>query len=435
MKIPRIPTDDNAGRAVPKYRDVWSHLSEVLPTRSDSNNDSHPLYGYLEEADGPLKQLAGAWEETFEAWQEAKRDVPPAMIVVCHETAMARLLERHIGELGEASPLLQNTQAEPFNTVRIDSSVLDRAESRLDTTAGDAPEALRRLVATVGSPGEPGEAVRCVISVAMLSEGWSANNVTQILGLRAFQSQLLCEQVIGRGLRRADYSDLTQPEYVDVYGVPFQLLPFAKRNDGVTPEPPKTTLVRTITERQDLRIRFPRVVQIVHDVADELSIDLDAIEPIRVSSQADPTSTWVAFETGDASTGMGGEIQDRERAYANFRIQRLRFRVAGRLVETYNKPWLFPQALNIVERVINERVDYEPGVDPRELCNVRYTTLLVERIAAALRAGEGHSGALLPALDEYEPIGSTDQIAFYTCQTLRSNRKEPHLPRCVRFQA
>ena len=102
-----------------------------------------------------------------------------------------------------------------------------------------------------------------------------------------------------------------------------------------------------------------------------------------------------------------------------------RGRVSGthRLVETYNKPWLFPQALNIVERVINERVDYEPGVDPRELCNVRYTTLLVERIAAALRAGEGHSGALLPVLDEYEPIGSTDRIAFYTSKLcVRTNK-------------
>src|SRR5207237_1735399 len=123
-----------------------------------------------------------------------------------------------------------------------------------------AAERMRDVVARGGRGGQPGEQGRCLISVAMPSEGWDARNVTQILGLRAFQSQLLCEQVVGRGLRRTDYTNLSTPEYVDVYGVPFQLLPFAKGGTGTPIEPPKTTYVHTESDRGALRMEFPRVV-------------------------------------------------------------------------------------------------------------------------------------------------------------------------------
>lgn len=414
VKIPRVPTDDNTGRSAPKYRNLWAHISGSLPKRGQEDAGDHPLIDYLAEADGPLKQLAGEWAETYDTWRSAGRTIPPSMIVICHNTTMARLLERHIAELGEASPLLVNTEVEPHNTVRIDSTVLAAAESKDEIGKLDAAEELRQLVATVGKEGKPGEQVRCLVSVAMLSEGWSANNVTQILGLRAFQSQLLCEQVIGRGLRRADYSDLSQPEYVDVYGVPFQLLPFANRANTPPAEPPRSTLVRSLDERASLRLEFPRVVQVVHDVDDVLEIDLDSIEPVRVSAEFDPTSTWVEFETGSITTGMGGETQHRERAYENFRIQRLAFRLAARLVEPYGRPWLFPQALNAVQRVLDTKIEYVGNVDHREICNLRYLTILTERISAAIRQGEGTTGKLLPVLDEYEPIGSTAGIAFYT---------------------
>jgi type III restriction enzyme len=250
----------------------------------------------------------------------------------------------------------------------------------------------------------------------MLSEGWDARNVTQILGLRAFASQLLCEQVVGRGLRRSDYSDLSQPEYVDVYGVPFQLLPMAKGGGGTTVKPPNYTIVHTVADRHAMRIEFPRLVQVVPDIQDTLDIDVDAIEPIRVNPQFDPTDTFVEFDLGQPRGGMGGVVQDRERAYANFRIQRLMFRVAAGLIEPYDKPWLFPEALRIAQRVVRPlpdggKIDYAPGVDPREICNLRYLTLIRERIGAALRPGEGPE-RFLPALDEYQPIGSTDGLNF-----------------------
>ena len=413
VKIPRTPTADDTGQAVPKYRNLWEHIRSSLPKRTQADADSHPLTDYLAEADGPLKQLAAAWEATFAAWEAAGRAVPPAMVVIAHDTTVARLLERHIAELGEASPMLVNPSVGPAVTVRIDSDALAKAEAG---GASGAAEQTREIVATVGRPGKPGEQIRCLISVAMLSEGWDARNVTQILGLRAFASQLLCEQVVGRGLRRSSMSDLSQPEFVDIYGVPFQLLPMARATGGKPSSPPQYTAVHAVGDREALRVEFPRLVQVVPDIRDTLDVDLDAIEPVRVTPRFDPTETWVELDLGTPHAGMGGVTQDRERAYQNFRIQRLLFRVAAGLVAPYKKPWLFPQALAIAQQVVRSvddggKIDYADGVDHREVCNLRYLTIIRERLGAALRPGEGPE-RFLPALDEYQPIGSTDGLNF-----------------------
>lgn len=413
VKIPRTPTDDNTGEAIPKYRRLWDYIKETLPKRTEAEEDAHPLTDYLAEADGPLKQLAGAWEETFIAWKAAGRVVPPVLIVICHDTNVARMLDHHIAMLGEASPDLVNPKSGPPVTVRIDTDALSKAESGLGNAAS---EEIRGLVSTVGKAGEPGAQIRCLVSVAMLSEGWDARNVTQILGLRAFQSQLLCEQVVGRGLRRSDYSNLSEPEYVDVYGVPFQLLPMARYDSAAPSKPPDYTTVYSVKDRADLKIEFPRIVQVVPDIADTLDVDFDAIEPIRVTPRFDPTDTWVEFDLGTPHAGLGGEVHDRDRAYENFRIQRLLFRVAAGLIEPYSKPWLFPQALEIAQRVIRPveeggKVAYAKDVDAREICNLRYLTLIRERLGAGLRPGEGPE-RFLPALDEYQPIGTTEGLNF-----------------------
>ena len=413
VKIPRTPTADDAGESVPKYRNLWASIKDTLPKRNQGEDDKHPLMDYLAEADGPLKQLAAAWEETFEAWREAARPVPPVMVVIAHDTTVARLLEKHIAQLGEASPMLVNTDADNPVTVRIDSDALAKAEVGQGTL--DA-ERTREIVATVGRVGKPGAQIRCLISVAMLSEGWDARNVTQILGLRAFASQLLCEQVVGRGLRRSSMSDLSKPEFVDIYGVPFQLLPMAKATGGRPSPPPDYTTVHTMKDRPDLRVEFPRLVQVVPDIQDKIDVDFDSIEPIRVTPRFDPTETWVEFDLGTPHAGMGGVTQDRERAYQNFRIQRLLFRVAAGLIEPYEKPWLFPQALKIAKDVIRPielggKISYDSQVDEREICNLRYLTVIRERLGAAIRPGQGPE-RFLPALDEYEPIGSTTGVNF-----------------------
>ena len=428
VKIPRTPTDDNTGAAVPKYKRLWDHIKTTLPKRSEAEDDSHPLTDYLAEADGPLKQLAGEWEDTFTAWEKSGRRVPPVMVVICHDTTVANLMERHIAELGEASSLLVNPKKGPAVTVRIDSDALRKAEEG----EGNAnAEDIRELVATVGKEGEPGGQVRCLVSVAMLSVGWDARNVTQILGLRAFASQLLCEQVVGRGLRRSDYSDLSQPEYVDVYGVPFQLLPMAKATGSAPSAPPDYTIVHTVQDRHEMRLEFPRIVQVVPDIEDTLDVDFDAIEPLRVTPNFDPTDTYVEFDLGTPHAGMGGTSQDRSRAYESFRIQRLHYRVAAGLIEPFDKPWLFPQALKIAQKVVRPvedggKIAYAEDVDEREVCNMRYLTIIKERLGAALRPGSGPE-RFLPALDEYQPIGSTDAVNFSSPTDKCVTTKRSHL--------
>jgi len=423
VKVPRIPTDDDAGASIPKYRNLWEYVKKALPKRTDDPDDAgHPLISYLSEVDGPLKQLAGAWYETYSAWvADGDRMIPPVMIVVCNETKMAEMLEKHIAERGEASPALVNKPHEAQATVRIDSKLLADAEARDEgESAQDAAARLRELVATVGKSGQPGEQVRCLISVGMLSEGWDARNVTQILGLRAFQSQLLCEQVVGRGLRRSDYSDLSKPEFVDVYGVPFQLLPFA-RASGPIVDPPQTTPVRSLRERSGLRLEFPRVEQIISDL---VTVNMDAIQPILVSPENDPNATWVEFEVGSPGKGIGGKTQDRQAAYENFRLQRLIFRLAADLVTDINKreqPWVFPQMARIARDVIAQKVQYAPGVkDERELCNLRYVAELRNRILACVRSEE--RDGLLPVLNQYDPIGDTT-VNFQTAKPCETTTK------------
>jgi type III restriction enzyme len=414
VKIPRIPTDDNSGRAIPKYRNLWEHVKSKLPKRGEDADETHPLTDYLTEVDGPLKQLAGEWEETYRRWRDAGRTVPPVMIVVCNDTKMAELLDTHIAKLGEAGEELRNRNGDAV-TVRIDSKLLEDAELRDEAeSAQDAAERVRRIVSTVGKECEPGEQVRCLISVSMLSEGWDARNVTQILGLRAFQSQLLCEQVVGRGLRRTDYTDLSRPEYVDVYGVPFQLLPFAKAGGGTIIEPPTTTNVHTVRDREALKVEWPRVTQIIPDVGDTLVIAWDDFEPVVVSPENDPTATYVEFEVGAPGKGLGNEVQDRSRAYERFRMQSLHFRLAAQVVNHLEKPWLFPQAVRLASEVIQRKVAFEKDVDPRELCNMRYLSELRNRWIACLRPETEGDERLVPVLDQYEPIGSTEGIAFST---------------------
>ena len=252
-----------------------------------------------------LEALYGHYAKTFDLWQKAGIDVPPCFIVVCNNTATSKLVYDYISGFHQENPdgstSLQNGRLELFRnfddygnpshrprTLLIDSEQLESGEgldrnfrkaaadaierfgrervqrtgNRADAENITEQDLLREVMNTVGKQGQLGDSIRCVVSVSMLTEGWDANTVTHVLGVRAFGTQLLCEQVIGRALRRQSYDlneqGLFDVEYADVLGIPFD---FTAKPVVAPPQPPRETVqVRAISpERDHLEIRFPRV--------------------------------------------------------------------------------------------------------------------------------------------------------------------------------
>lgn len=324
-----------------------------------------PLPELLQQA---YTLLAADWRATAAAWREAGHRIPPVMLTVCNRTETAARIQ-HYFDHGDAHwPELQA----PTRALRVDSKVLEKAE-RGETAASNADyharlqaiveatdvpkdrkqelldlkkeQLLRAIVDTVGKRAQPGQDLQNVISVAMLSEGWDAKNVTHILGLRAFTSQLLCEQVIGRGLRRVSHEtervlgpdgferDLFRPEYVNVFGVPLSI--FQDVDDGAEPPPPPkaTTAVESLVERNHLEVRWPNVIRIETVIRPALSLDWTMLDPLVLNPSRIPIIAELAPAVGGATDMTTLAQIDLERIPEAFRLQRLVFRSAQKALD------------------------------------------------------------------------------------------------------
>jgi len=495
-KIPRLPVQDTTGRPDPRYFRLWEAIRDGLqPGEKLPGKAGKPKPEVVwREAQGALLQIMGQWKERFERIQAAQPGVdrtPPCVIIVCDNTDIAEEFYRRIsGEQvietvteadvqeilddaedeiendtpaakrgkkpkpqtvygpGEAFPDLFSNTASRRVTIRIDSKLLAQAEAG-GAKKADAAEALRRVVATVGKPGEPGEHVRCVVSVAMLTEGWDANTVTQILGLRAFTSQLLCEQVVGRGLRRMDYkpdpaTGLLIEEYCDVYGVPFSVIPFRGRPvDKPEPDDTPPNLVRALLDRAAMELRFPVVEGYAFALRRNLiRCDVVAMEPLRIEPNREPTGTFVRPQVGVqvgggmAETGspFSFDQQDRQAYYDSVHLQTILFQAAQRVVEELTQTGaaagaagrkrgvfalqsrhaLFPQVFRVVEEYVRRKVDFNGAPEP-ELGLERYARQVVERVRDAIQPDEASGEPpLLPLLNRTQETGSTSDIEFRT---------------------
>jgi type III restriction enzyme len=493
-KIPRLPVQDTTGRPDPRYFRLWEAIRDNLqPGEKLPGRSGRPKPAVVwREAEGALKQLMGQWEERFKRIQVAQPGVyhvPPCLIIVCDNTEISEEFYRRIsGEQvmetiseaeareileddedepeapprrgkkpkprvvyghGEAFPEYFSNTAERKFTIRIDNRLLALAEAG-DTgkKRADAAEELRRVVATVGKRGEPGEHVRCVISVAMLTEGWDANTVTQILGLRAFTSQLLCEQVVGRGLRRMDYrpdpaTGLLAEEYCDVYGVPFSVVPFRGRPvNRPEPDDAPPNLVKALPERAAMEIRFPVVEGYVFALKRNLiRCDIDAMETLSIEPNREPTGTFVRPQVGVQEARGMSETQlpfefvehDRQAYYASVHKQTILFQAAQRVVEELTQTTasggderrskvfalqsrhaLFPQVFRIIEEYVRRKVNFN-GAPESELGLERYLHQVIGRVRDAIQPDEtAGEPPLLPLLNRTQPIGSTAGVEFRT---------------------
>ncbi len=308
VKLPRIPVDDNIpGAEMPVFRNLWDHIGNDMPKKGGLTADPNSIPDKLKTA---LHSLYGHYEKVSGAWEREGIETPPVFIVVCNNTTISKLvyewisgwqrdnedgepITKHCGNLTLFSNFDQYDEplAKP-NTLLIDSQQIESGELDKNFREMAAPEIdkfkrerkqrgehgeisdselLREVMNTVGKKGRLGEQIRCVVSVSMLTEGWDANTVTHILGVRAFGTQLLCEQVVGRGLRRLSYElnehGCFDSEYADILGIPFNFT--AKPVVAPPKAPKKTTHVRAVKEREALEISFPRVVGYRVDLPEE----------------------------------------------------------------------------------------------------------------------------------------------------------------------
>lgn len=451
VKIPRVPIRDTTRQPEPKYFRLWRHIHQQKVDENDEPKRNLSAAKIYERANDALKQIASQWMKRFKAMSAEKGDLhptPPVLIIVCNKTTTAREFYRQIsgegkdteGNLtygeGDLFPEYFSNTAGRRHTVRIDSRTLEEAGK-------DAGEELRELVATVGKKGGLGEHVRCVISVSMLTEGWDASNVTQILGVRAFGRQLLCEQVVGRGLRKTSYvpdpkTGLLTADYVDVYGIPFSVVPYKGQARNVPHTDKLQYHVHALEERKHMEIHFPIVDgYLFHLTKNLIDCDVSKMSKLKIDPEEVPTASTVKAFKGEGISSPGDSYtaisQDRQEYYDSTHLNRIEFQLAHCIVEklisfslaedseehgwgAMSRTQLFPQVHNVVKEYVKRKIDFQ-GVNPCELGVAHYSNIAYERLLEAIRPNQQEDEtSLLPHFDLEKRIGTTSDVSFRTVQ-------------------
>lgn len=337
-KTPRIVIRDDSNLFARDYRSRFYHLYRDDEVKPDLNRRAMPHEKLPDLVSNAYILLGQDWIATKKIWDESGSRIPPVMISVCNKTeTAARVMhsfEKNRFDLPELST--------PEHLLHIDSTTINKAEEKDSVEAG-REESLREKVDTVGKQGRPGEQVRNIVAVQMLSEGWDARNVTHIMGLRAFTSQLLCEQVVGRGLRRTSYeidpeTNLFSPEYVNVFGIPFTFLPH-EGGDGPPPPPTSTTRIEPDPDKSEHRISWPNIDRIDIGLLPKLSIDWKKIKPLKLQSDGVSLTAGMAqVLAGKPHVDKMTEIDLRE-LDGEIRLQRVIFLAARDVYDTIQPGW------------------------------------------------------------------------------------------------
>ncbi len=453
VKTPRVVVRDDALPDAKTLRPKLYHIYRDPSVSEDLNRASAAPHEALPKLVQDAYTLLGAdWKETRARWREAGHLSPPVMLTVCNRTETAARIAHYFGTGDAHWPELHDVA----RMLRIDSRVLEKAESgstassdrtyeaqlKAIIVAADIPETrrarllalkkeelLREIVDNVGKRGTAGQDLQKVISVAMLSEGWDARTVTHIMGLRAFTSQLLCEQVVGRGLRRVshdtDQNGLFLPEYVNVFGVP---LPISETGgEGEVPPPPKpVTQIELVPGRAHLEIRWPNVLRVETCVRPQLAIDWDAVPPLALDPADTRISAGIAPALGGATDMENVTEIDLEKRPEGFRLQSMVFRAARKAFEglrpgfTGTPEFLAVQLVRIINTFLtSERIDIaaQTSADPvlRRVLIAQNMDKLVSHLMAHVT--QQNTERLTPVFDPETPIGATGQMrTWYTAK-------------------
>ncbi len=468
VKLPRVPVADNiASGDMPKFRELWKHIGKKMPKKGRGKAKALDPLDLPVELQTALEALYGHYAQTFELWQAANIRVPPCFIVVCNNTSTSKLVYDYISgfhrENDDGSNTLVNGHLSLFRnfdehgnpiprprTLLIDSEQLESGEA-LDTgfrsmatdeierfkreiiersndpRAADTltdQDLLREVMNTVGKQDRLGESIRCVVSVSMLTEGWDANTVTHVLGVRAFGTQLLCEQVIGRALRRQSYElnreGLFDVEYADVLGIPFD---FTAKPVVAPPQKPRETVqVKAMRpERDALEIRFPRVLGYrVELPEDRLTAEFDDDSVLDLT----PDLVGPSITRNAGIIGEGVDLNLKH--LGDIRPSTLLFHLTRRLLYTkWRDPNqdarfnLFGQLKRITKQWLDTCLVCKGGTYPAQLMYQELADMACNRITAAITRAEMGHRPIKAMLDPYNPVGSTRHINFTTSRTER----------------
>lgn len=475
VKVPRVPVaDDSMVGEQPTYRDLWLRIREQLPKKGRKTEDaSGGAVVIPPELEGALQSLYSNYEKKFRQWEENKEAqerglTPPVFIVVCNNTNVSKMVFDYIAgwdkdlKNGETVPvpgklaLFSNVEGGRWlsrpNTILIDSQQLESGEGMTeefkkmaaleieefkqeyrarfpgrDVDSLTDEDILREVMNTVGKAGKLGESVRCVVSVSMLTEGWDANTVTHILGVRAFGTQLLCEQVVGRGLRRRSYAVNTEgmfdAEYAEVYGVPFSFIPSAGSEKDPKPGPTPTR-VRALEDRIECEITFPRVIGYRYQFESEkLTAHFTNDSKMTISPADIPTRTEMQSIIGESSYHDIYGLKDKRLNTVDFHLASL---MMGKYFteEGQGKPWLFPQLLNAVREWREKHLTCKDNAFPQMILVTAFAHNAAEKIYQAVVPGEEGSRTLLPILRPYDALGSTRYVDFDTARDVYRTRPD-----------
>ena len=437
VKTPRVVVRDDGTPDAKTMRSKFYHIYADTEVKSDINRAVGKEVALPDLVTKAYYFLGLDWAETLKLWEKSNSETPPVMISVCNRTETAARVKFTLDKGKIRIKELQNPEA----TLQIDTKVLNEAESGLNGgSKKTVAEELREKVDTVGQKGEPGEGIQNVISVGMLSEGWDAKTVTHIMGLRAFTSQLLCEQVVGRGLRRTSYdvnpeTGLFEPEYVNVFGVPFTFLPHEGEGigpEGGVPPPPPTpkTRVHVDDEKKEFEITWPNVLRINHTYTPKLRIDLSKVQELQLNPEDTPLKAELAqIIEGKPDITKKLKVIDLsndqiETLLTSLRKQRLIFETARDVFDQVQPSWpgskeyLIAQLIKIVEsfldsdKLVIQSESYRDDLKKRLLILLNLNKI-VQHLFSAIRAE--NTEKLVPIFDKEMPIKSTGKmVTWYT---------------------
>ena len=463
VKLPRVPVADNIpGAEVPVFRELWKHISKDMPKKGRGKAEGLDPLKLPTRLQTALEALYGHYQKTYDLWEQAGIKVPPCFIVVCNNTSTSKLVYDYISgfqrQNDNGATTLENGRLPLFRnfdecgnplgrprTLLIDSEQLESGDALDDhfrgmaadeierfrreivERTGDPRQAenisdqdlLREVMNTVGKAGRLGDSIRCVVSVSMLTEGWDASTVTHVLGVRAFGTQLLCEQVIGRALRRQSYDlnedGLFSVEYADVLGIPFD---FTAKPVVAPPQPPRETIqVKAIRpDRDPLEIRFPRVQGYrVELPEDRLTAEFNADSVLELTPDlVGPSIT--------KNAGIIGQDVDLNLVHTgDMRHSTLLFHLTQRLIYTKwrdpgeePKLYLFGQLKRIAKQWLDTCLVCKGGTYPAQLMYQALADMACERITAGITRALIGERPIKAVLDPYNPTGSTVHVNFNT---------------------